>query len=222
LIHRISEQFYLKDLYKKGLSGLVRKHLDIRYEKGDYTVVCTKIQVEEQDLYIYFSVNNTFSAKAVTVFTGGGQQKPSNNYTVIFEFENFFSTIDGTFLDENVRSQESIVEDLMSKLPARVWANDPSWYFQGHWETMDKKDNSVFPFPGPKGKDIWQAKHQASGGLQGKWRMTKHIAQILEELRDHLSVITQHIVNYANKEFGNSKSKNKDKGDAILELWKRL
>lgn len=115
----------------------------------------------------------------------------ANNYTVEIEFENIEEILDiETLEDLEVSEIQKKLQEIFDKCDLKFYSDDPSFYYQGFWETLDKVNSAIYPFEGPQGDTTWETRHTVSGGLiDSKYRITKHIAQVLLSLNKRKSVI---------------------------------
>jgi len=85
------------------------------------------------------------------------------------------------FKELDYESREQKFEEIIQKCPIQLHSNDPSWYYSSGWEKAAQQKGSVYPFPGPKGDDIWFLRHKTSGGMEtADIPISKHMVQVLE------------------------------------------
>lgn len=178
-----------------GYSNLTKKHYEIRLTK-DYTYSLRRIiSVKDQSLRLYFSVRPTFSTgkKSSRV----GKLKPTQIYDVQIQFDKAYKFLEkyqpkGEDAEPVPLSEMYLLgkkavkkfwEEAADNCDLRFYSNDPSFYWQGFWEDLSNQRAAIKPFKGKHGTGRWRKIHQDSGNLlNGKVRVTKHIAQILLDL----------------------------------------
>ena len=192
----LQEALTLKSLNAGGVSNLTAMHLDRRTTDPEANshveLIEAKWKVEDNEVVIFFYVSPTYGSH--TVLTPSARPYSGSFYNVVFQFigvETYLGTIeDYTASDE--RKREQAIENMMWNCAVKVYSNDPSFYYQASWEDLAKVDGAVFPFPGPTGTGYWHDKHAASGGLTNpNVHITKHMANIIEELRKFVPIIAK-------------------------------
>lgn len=207
------KEFKLPDLRGQATSNLTAKHLDIRYD-NDYFYTVTYAFVQTQGsivkrimrslrgaqntpntLTVLYTINSTF---------GDGQSVPNNvypsepnKYHVVIQFQNIQTVekVCGTtwkqFLSVPDQKKQQMIQTTIKICDVKLYSDDPSFYWQGCWEDLDKIGVALYPFRGPAGKGVWNARHNASGGLiNSNLHVTKHIAQISEQISsDWLDIV---------------------------------
>lgn len=173
-----------------GISGLTDKHYSVRLTK-DYTYSLEKIIcVKNQGLRLYFKVRPTFTTGQKS--SREGNLRPTNIYDVQIQFDKAYKYF-YDFAPEDMELKDIYLlkkpdikkfwEKVVKNCDLRFYSNDPSFYWQGFWEDLSNQRSAIKPFKGKKGTGRWRDIHQASGNLiNGKLRVTKHIAQILLDL----------------------------------------
>ena len=178
-----------------GYSNLTKKHYEIRLTK-DYTYSLRRIiSVKNQSLRLYFSVRPTFSDGKKS--SREGNLKPTQIYDVQIQFDKAFKYLapyqkegEEVTLEElyllGKKNVKKFWEDVVDNCDLRFYSNDPSFYWQGFWEDLSNQRAAIKPFKGKHGTGRWRKIHQDSGNLlNGKLRVTKHIAQILLDLDNY-------------------------------------
>lgn len=184
-----------------GYSNLTKKHYEIRLTK-DYTYGLKKIlSVKNKDLRLYFIAKPTFTDGKKS--SREGNLRPTNEYDIQIQFckADKFADEYGVELNElhllEKNELKAFWKKAMDNCDLRFYSNDPSFYWQGFWEDLSNQRSAIKPFKGKRGTGRWRDIHQASGNLlNGKLRVTKHIAQILIDLDD---VYEKRIVDYLGK-----------------------
>lgn len=186
-----------------GISNLTRKHYNIRLEKNYTYGLKDVVIVGDKHLRLVFDVSPTFF-KGTPIKNQTGKPQKSDRYLVEIQFVNadkYLELSDVSFLDASEIRKG--LQDIYKNCNLQFYSDDPSFYYQGFWEGLDKVASSIYPFKGVKGKDIWKAKHAASGGLlDADYRVTKHITQILIDLDNYTNKIIKKL---ENEEYKNEK-----------------
>ena len=190
------EALNLKSLGRGGVSNLTAGHLDQRLNDPEANshveLIEAKWKIQENEIVVFFYVSPTYGGDKV--LAPSARPYRGSFYNVVFQFsgvETFMGTID-EFTEKDERDREKSVEEMVWGCPVKVYSNDPSFYYQGNWEDLAKVDGVVFDFPGPTGTGYWHDRHAGSGGLaNSNIRITKHMAQIIEDMRKFIPIITK-------------------------------
>lgn len=180
------KEMTLPQIANDAVSTLTNKHLSIRYQNS-YSYSVDKAEIKGNDLFVTFSVMSTFR-DGESVYAGYTSSY-NNHYSIIIEF------IDAKrFLDQNPTNKATAVQQIISSCDVKLYSDDPSFYYQGFWEDLQKVDMSIYPFPGPSGNDYWTNIHFGSGNLANPHiRVTKHIAQLSREIENYINYIVQRL-----------------------------
>ena len=185
---------YFRDM---GVSGLTDKHYKIRLTKN-YTYGLSEIEAVGKDLRLTFDVKPTFARGLES--DDKGNLKNTKQYYVKIQFVNAekYAKCDlSELIDLSKNEIKTKWKSIVDNCDLKFHSNDPSFYWQGFWEDLDSKGAAIFPFKGPKGKGIWRDIHAESGGLyDSKFRVTKHITQILLDLKEYEGEIIQYLQDY--------------------------
>lgn len=176
---KLLESMTAQQLVDYSVSNLTQKFLGLRVSdknaSNDISVIEADYSKTDNTFTIYFEATPTYG-KTATVFTPNGTTYPGTFYNILLKFINV-----DLYLTEKMSNDELL--NMMKNCDVLVHSNDASYYFQGVWEDLDDTGNAAFKFPGPKGDGVWRQKHSQSGGLRNsKIRVTKHLAQVLENL----------------------------------------
>lgn len=170
-------------LAQTAVSGITKKHQLIRDEqKLNRPYFIRKVEVSpSKDIFqLQIIVMPTF--KIGQPVENGKVPTKKDRYTIIIQFLGFSQLFDITKLIQlRPRTMARIgpLTQMMEMCDCKLYSDDPSFYYQGVWEDLDKVGMAVVPFIGPQGKDIWHNRHKLSGGLADpNVHVTKHIAQI--------------------------------------------
>lgn len=198
------KEIKLPELRTKATSNLTAKHLNARYDNDFYyTVTFAFVQLKgnlvsrfsrflrgaqntPNTLTVLYTVNATF---------GDGKSVPNNiypsepnKYHVVIQFQNIqvaeqASGLKWTqFLSAPDQKKQQMIQTVINSCDVKLYSDDPSFYWQGVHEILDKHGVALYPFRGTPGDGQWEARHQGSGGLSGNIYVTKHIAQISEQI----------------------------------------
>lgn len=181
---RFSEQFSLRDLDSHAISRITSEYLYDREhgQNTDNRAKVAAVRFNEDKLYIHYKARPTYD-KSNVAFDADSRRHTSDVYDVLFEFQAATDNVGDpqTFLQFNPSERASVIRDYMNNGMARVWCSCGAFTYQGHWEAMSKHDSAVFPYTGPRGKGIWQAKH-ADGLVQPGISICKHIASCIHHI----------------------------------------
>jgi hypothetical protein len=190
---KLEEKFAIQDLGTHAVSGITDDALDTRlgepYTNKEILLRSTVWDTRNDTLLLRFMAKPTYTNKTPFVITNRGNKgaRVFYNYEVMLQYVNvskFLGTMD-VYAKLKVKDKIAKMKDLIWKDECRVHSNDPSFYYQGMWEDLAKVDGTIYKFPGPTGTGLWRTRHNASGGLSvPEIRITKHIAQIIQEIND--------------------------------------
>lgn len=181
----------IDSLATTGVSNLTQKHLNIRYENDFNIDLAAATYYKRKDfLELIFFANSTFGATDFIAGTNLPQGK-NGQYTLCLRFYKVKSFLENA--DTLGFTQlETALKDCLHKTDVKFYSDAPDFYFQGAWESLDKEGMSIYKFSGVNGKGIWDAKHYSSGGITNpRIHLTKHLAQIVNEIDDYIRQIAQ-------------------------------
>jgi hypothetical protein len=193
---KLSEQFALRDLDDHAISSITAEYLfDREHGSGFNKMRVKNARLHEDKMYVHYRTDPTYE-RVATAINLDGSQRTAREYDTIFEFQAAAEHLGdpATFLEMNPTERAAVVRDYIDHGLVKVWCSCPAYFFQSHWEDMDSHDSSVFPFPGPKGKGIWHARH-ADGLLQPGISMCKHIAACIHEIDNDVQTISNALAN---------------------------
>lgn len=181
----------IDSLIGSSVSGLTQHHLDQRYQ-NDFNIDLGQASYNRREDYLelIFFANSTYGDTGFIAATSLPQGK-NGQYTLCLRFYKV-----GQFLkDEKNMSYsqlEKALRDCIHNCDVKFYSDDPSFYWQGVFEDLDKEGLSIYKFPGEKGSGYWRNIHAASGGLQNpNIRLTKHLAQVVNEIDSYIKEISQ-------------------------------
>jgi hypothetical protein len=175
-------------------SNLTGKHKAIRM-KNDYEISFVRAQYNSilNYLSLQFVANSTFGAGVSSApKQRGAKNARPNQYTQEIRFYGVRPML-GDLKSKDNRKRVEALNKIMGQCDVKFYSTDPSWYFQGDWEEAAKDGTSIYKFPGPKGKGIWKARHQNSGGLSDGTYINKHMSQLIDELPSFFPVIAKSV-----------------------------
>lgn len=183
----------IDSLAGNSVSGLTQHHLDLRYQNDFNIDLGQAAYYKKQDfLELIFFANSTYGATGYIASTNLPQGK-NGQYTLCLRFYKV-----GQYLKDEKNMGYGQLEQALKKAihncDVKFYSDDPSWFYQGGWEACDKENLSIYKFPGPEGKGIWAARHKASGGLTGDAYLTKHLAQVVNEIDSYVRQAAQNLV----------------------------
>ena len=173
----LSEKFAIADLINNAVSDLTKKYLfDREHGSGHNVIKIHDVQIRMDRLYIHYRTYPTYTDETERILFNGDAVK-TRFYDTLFEIWDATANLGDkeTYLQFNPAEQIAVLRDFLEHGMTRVFCNCSGFYHQGHWEDMAKLDSTIFPFPGPKGRGIWRAKH-AKGLKIPEVRICKHIA----------------------------------------------
>jgi hypothetical protein len=191
--------FTIADFLDSAVSNLNKKWYKDRKDNSGSDSDLTNItwNHRKDEIRMNFRTKPTYD-KTVQVFSINGNPKNGANYKIVVQMIGVNKHL-GTreeYQEFSQSEQQELVELAIKEAEVRVWANDPSFYFQGAWENLADIGASVYNFPGPNGKDVWNNRHFASGGLDFKrMHLTKHIYEVFQKISDFVPEIARKLNN---------------------------
>lgn len=187
----------IDSLTQNGVSGLTKKHLGLRYDEGDSEISVGKSTLfQSKNFYeAVFFANSSYGATDYIASADTGTNAPQGTYTLVLRFYNvstYLGNEDFAIGQMQYSKIEQILKSIVHNCDAKFYSDDPSWFYQGAWEGLDKNKMSIYKFPGPKGSGVWHARHGASGGLSNDTiHLTKHLAQVVEQIDAYIPKLAQ-------------------------------
>ena len=176
----------ISDLYKSGslVSGITQKALTKRLNSGDSRIELhsATVNIKKKFIELIFYVASTSGNTECIAATDLPQPK-NGYYTVVVRFYDTDKYITKNYQSLPVGTQSQLLQQVFNFCDVRFYSDDLSYYYQGIWEDNEKEDLAIYKFPGESGNGIWHSRHAASGGTSDtNSRLTKHIAQVVQEL----------------------------------------
>lgn len=172
------EEITIKDLQKNAVSNITRKYYDKRIQSQNSFISLESVSFVQNDLRITFSVE---SSEGDGGYIENKYTKPPTGfYTVMIQFIDSNKYLTNSI---NKESTQKALDQIFLNCDVKLFSDDPSFYWQGFWESLDDLDMAIFPFTGKPGDGEWTERHNSSGNLViGNIRITKHIKQVLDEI----------------------------------------
>ena len=184
------QEMTITDLTTTAISDITQKTLDSRYEIGnnEINVVAVNFYMKKDFLEIIFACESTYGAEdfiaAVDI-----PNIPNGSYAVVLRFYGISEYIDKNISMLPFSTLSVQIKNVLHNCDVKLYADDSSFYYQA-WEGLDKNKLAIYKFPGEPGKGIWDTRHFNSGGLiNKKIHITKHIAQIIQNIDDFVNQI---------------------------------
>jgi len=191
----LRERFSLNDLETRAISNLTQKHLDTRLTDPEMRAGIRVIEAQwdpDKNTFTVFFEMEPSGGTPTKVITTTGREYEGTFYNTVFQFQNPGRWLGSPeeFQQKSASEQIDDIEDMILSAEAKLYSNDPSFYYQGMWEDLDSVGGAAFDFPGPKGDGVWRARHAQSGGLANpKVRITKHMGQVIGNIGKMISEI---------------------------------
>lgn len=193
----------LLDIAESGISNMTKYWMDDRYEFDSYLTLHTAVYSMRDDfLELTFWANATYGDEHNQI-EYDVVSSPTNAYVVIMRFYKVSSVLGffnkGFFRPEKLKKTsfkkvEDVIYEIIQRCEIRFYSNDPSFYYQGVWEDLERENMAIYRFIGPKGKGIWHDKHVQSGGLRNpNIHVTKHIGQACFEINNFVPDIARNL-----------------------------
>lgn len=174
-----------------------RKFLKIRREKGHTGSFIQEVIWNEKKNHIrlIYHIKPTYGTPVKIISsTKTGAIYESDHYEVIFELQDTKEFLGNRkdFLKLSFKEQVETFRNYLTTTKIKVHSNDMSFYWQGAWENLSKKEYSVYPFPAdrPYGKQIWSRRHK---GKPNAIYITKHLLEAIETVPFLVSKIVKMI-----------------------------
>ena len=183
----------ISDLYKSGslVSGLTQKALTKRINSGNSGIELDSvtINIKKKFMELIFYVESTTGNTEFIAATDLKQSK-DGYYTVAVRFYDIDKYITKNYTSLPVGTQSQLLQQVFNFCDVKFYSDDLSYYYQGIWEDNEREDLAIYKFPGPAGSGVWHNRHAMSGGTSDtNSRLTKHIAQVVQELNSMIPEI---------------------------------
>lgn len=183
----------ISDLYKSGslVSGLTQKALTKRINSGNSGIELDSvtINIKKKFMELVFYVESTTGNTEFIAATDLKQPK-DGYYTVAVRFYDIDKYITKNYTSLPVGTQSQLLQQVFNFCDVKFYSDDLSYYYQGIWEDNEREDLAIYKFPGPAGSGVWHNRHAVSGGTSDtNSRLTKHIAQVVQELNSMIPEI---------------------------------
>jgi hypothetical protein len=183
----------ISDLYKSGslVSGLTQKALTKRINSGNSGIELDSvtINIKKKFMELIFYVESTTGNTEFIAATDLKQPK-DGYYTVAVRFYDIDKYITKNYTSLPVGTQSQLLQQVFNFCDVKFYSDDLSYYYQGIWEDNEREDLAIYKFPGPAGSGAWHNRHAMSGGTSDtNSRLTKHIAQVVQELNSMIPEI---------------------------------
>lgn len=189
-------------LMSYGVSNLTQKYLNLRFEadaKSNIDLIQSNWHTKSDKLELVFYADATYSDETqnmtVPEATSRFGNTPNGKYLIVIDFlkvKKWLKDYDN-LLATNKNRLKQYIKSLLHNADAEFYSDDPSFWWQGVFEDLDKQNMSIFDFKGPQGKGVWRGIHNSSGGLNNpQVRVTKHIAQIVLFIDDYIDDIVDY------------------------------
>lgn len=181
-------------LTQTAVSGITKRYLDKRYENDFNIDLGTATYYKSQDfLELVFYADSTYGGTSFIAATDLPQGK-NGQYTLAMRFYKVKAILGDINGNTPYSEIEPKIKSVIHQCDVKLYSDDPSFYFQGCWQALDKAKLSIYRFPGPDGDGTWDAKHTMSGGIANPpVHITKHLAQICESIDDYVPQIAQNL-----------------------------
>lgn len=180
-------------LQQSGVSGIVDKSLEKRYSDGDSTISLASANYLKRNniLELIFWANSSYGNESFVAATDL-PQPPNGKYTLALRFYGVKNYLTKNVLSSGYSEIEKALKEIVHSCDVKFYSDDPSFFFQGCFEDLDKEDLSIYKFPGPDGKGIWRGRHYSSGGVSNpNIHLTKHLAQVCLEIDEFIRPMAQ-------------------------------
>src|SRR5574344_902846 len=176
-------------------SGITQKALTDRFKNGDshielFSAICN---IQKDFLEIIFQGNLTYGTTDY-IAASDVQHDVNGAYSVVLRSYQVSKFLKQDFYKLTYSQEMPLIKQVIHNCDVKFYSDDPSYYFQGSWEDGEKAGIAIYKYTGEPGKNIWHDKMVNSGGLQNpNIHLTKHIAQIVEQIDSYLPKICQNL-----------------------------
>lgn len=154
--------FCVSDITKKSLDRLKTANAPVDLYSAEY-------DRRRKTLELTFFVQSA-SGSEEYIASEDVPQAPNGWYVVIFKFYK-------VKVDE---WNESALRSVLLNNDVQVYSDDPSFYWQGSWASLQSLKAALFKFTGDEGDGTWARRH--SSGIRDNAYITKHIAYVIDKL----------------------------------------
>lgn len=192
------EEMTVNELKAQAVSSITKAALAKRTGEGlsEITLGNCTLDKNKKFLEAVFYAQSTFENESYIDSANIDFDTPEKNYTLVLRWYDVLNVIPADEIGDidvlEYSKIENILSNIINKCNVRMYADDPSFYWQGVHEGLDKNGLSIYKFVGENGKGIWHDRHAASGGLTNREiHLTKHLAQLMETLDDYIRPMAQ-------------------------------
>ena len=186
-------------LSQTAVSDLTKKWYDLRMSEGEIDIrlnsATYNTRLGNDYLELVFFAKSTYGNTSFVAATNL-PQAPNGWYTLAMRFYGLKSIMGkGKELKSlGYQEIENRLKRAIHSCDVKFYSDDPSFFYQGCWEDLDKANMSIYKYTGPQGKGIWRGIHAASGGLADPYiHITKHLAQVINEIDSYIPQIAQNL-----------------------------
>ena len=190
-LNSLLEALTIDDLKSNAASSLNKKFLNLRKSDGASGSILTDVKWDEETdtITLDWQITPTYS-QSVTNYTPELESYTDNKYLAQIQFVDVskFLGKKETYKEFTPSEQSNLVSDMIKNGEIKVWSSDPSFYFQGAFESMSDLDASIYDFPGPASKNhIWAKRHGTD------IHVSKHILEILKAISFNASNVSKRL-----------------------------
>jgi hypothetical protein len=128
-----------------------------------------------------FQVKPTYKQSQGNYTKQGSETSKKKSYTVKVQFQKINDWLESkqTFLELSKGEQIEFIRGIVKGADVKIWSDDPSWLYHGHYENAVELDYSLYPWPGlPKAKGTWATIKTGSPTTQ-YFSLSKHMIEVL-------------------------------------------
>jgi hypothetical protein len=182
----------LKQFARSWISNRNKKFYNIRKQNNNEAKFIEAVLNEtDGDLTLFWKITPTYGAGKDTVkgYDTEGNPIELKYYTLMVQFVNIQPELESWKDKKFNEKRADIFEWITNWDPIKLYCNDPSFFGQGAWYRLAKKDASIFPFPkGFADHGVWASRHH-----HGDKYLTKHFLNMLDSIKFNAGDIVKSI-----------------------------
>jgi hypothetical protein len=190
------EEYSLDALKQGSISGITANALTDRFKNGDSHIEVSQATYNrwKDFIEVIFQVDSTYGSTDFIASEDIPQGK-NGTYSVVLRFYKVKKYFKKHLKDTPYSEEANLLKFIFHNCDVKFYSDDPSWYFQGGFEDGAKAGISIYKFPGEPGDGTWHNRHAQSGGLyNSNIHLTKHMAQIVEQIDAFIPIICKSMV----------------------------
>ena len=206
-------EYTISDLRSNAPNPHEKKFLKTRQKKGEQGSFLVGLSWNDRNkravgkerytstLTLTFKIQPTYKDSQGNYTKKGNQTGTKKNYQIKLQFQAINDWVESrqAFLEFTKGEQVEFIRGIIKGADIKIWSNDPSWLYQGHYENAVELDYSLYEWPGniPRAKGRW-AMIKTGSTTTPYFSLSKHMIEVLTVI----PFIPDEIASMIRKEYG--------------------